>query len=252
MQDYVGVILAGGSGTRLHPATKTTNKHLIPILNHQMVLYPLRTLKSLGIKRILLVTGGDPVGGFAEFLGDGSEYGVDITYKVQKEAGGIAEALGLAEDFCKGRPLAVVLGDNIFGLNETTVKNIEPPPYAYDSLGKLEHATMVVKKMKGASRFGVLMFKDGRYKIVEKPKNVEEGDVVTGLYIYPNDVFRYIKKLEPSDRGELEITDINNYYIRGSGYRVIYLGEDEFWSDAGTRESLARVSKWAVDNYPKI
>lgn len=235
-----GVILCGGKGTRLLPATKCLNKHLIPILNEPMVLYPLRTLISMGVEDILLVSGGNHLGGFIEFLGDGSEYGVNLTYKVQKEAGGIAQAISLAENFANGENIAVILGDNIFG--STTKTFIE------DRCDKLHEAAILIKEIPNASRFGVLMGKGEKdYKIIEKPQGVTAGKAVTGLYFYSPSVFEVVKTLKPSARGELEVTNINNYYLQNDLCKILTL-HDCFWSDAGTPESLAEVTKWAIEN----
>ena len=234
-----GIILAGGHGTRLRPATQIYNKHLVPILNNPMILYPLATLKKLGIKDILIITGGDAVGGFADFLGDGSEYGVNLTYKVQKEAGGIAQALGLAEDFAKNsEDVAVVLGDNIFDNKSIIV------PANYEK----NRAVLFGKEVNDPERFGVMeVTKDGKViNIEEKPKNPKSNIAVTGLYIYPRDVFDIVKTLKPSGRGELEITDVNNYYIKNN--RCLFVNLEGFWHDAGTPSSLFEVVKWVYEN----
>lgn len=226
-----GVILAGGKGTRLQPATFAMNKHMVPILNNPMILYPIETLKSQGYTDILIVSGGNHIGAFAEFLGDGSEYGVTLTYKVQKEAGGIAQALALAENFVGFGNFAVILGDNIFGkMPRVTVGAPEG------------HAGIYVKEVDDAFRFGV--YDSG--EIIEKPKGVKKGLAVTGLYVYPWTVFDFIKKMKPSKRGEMEITDVNNYFLKKQKCSVMYV--HGFWSDAGTPESLAAVTKWALDS----
>lgn len=224
-----GIILAGGRGTRLQPATFAMNKHMVPILNKPMILYPINTLKSLGITDILLVSGGGHIGLFAEFLGDGSQYGVNLTYKVQMEAGGIAQALGLAKDFAGGKQVAVILGDNIFS-NDIT-GNFKP-----------DKAYLYLKYVPDANRFGVYL--DG--KIIEKPKDISGGLAVTGLYIYPPEVFDIVPTLAPSKRGELEITDVNNAFIERGVCEVRQV--KGFWSDAGTPDSLAVVTKWAHEN----
>ena len=215
-------------GTRLRPATLAMNKHMVPILNKPMVLYPLETLKSLGITDILLVTGGNHMGSFAEFLGDGSDFGVSLTYRVQKEAGGIAQALALAKDFANGEQIAVILGDNVF-------ENDFVPFFEKDI------AYIYLKYVRDANRFGV--FQDG--KIVEKPQTTAGGMAVTGLYIYPPNVFDILPTLKPSGRGELEITDVNNAFIITDKCAVREV--KGFWSDAGTPESLANVTKWAYE-----
>lgn len=234
-----GVILAGGKGTRLLPATKITNKHLIPIINHPMVLYPLRTLKSFGIKDILLVSGGDHIGDFAEFLGDGSAFGINLTYKVQREAGGIAQALGLAEDFVRGDThdpqFAVALGDNILG-------KIQKPP-SHDG------ATIFLKKVPDPQRFGVALFREGKLAgVVEKPKHPPSNSIVIGIYLYPRDVFNIIETLKPSKRGELEIAEVNDVYIKQG--RCMARNLSSFWSDAGTPASLAQTTRWALTKGP--
>lgn len=258
-----GLILAGGKGTRLLPITKLVNKHMVPILNRPMITYPLETLRSLKIKDIMIVSGGDHIGDIAEFLGDGSDsnnesdFDVRLTYKVQKEAGGIAQALGLAKDFVGNDAVAVILGDNIYGVDDLMMRIGEtedtdekfvvyPPPE--------DIATIVVKKMKGAERFGVLVGENfvknhkDHYRIIEKPKDITEGDVVTGLYIYPPDVFDIIPKLQPSARGELEITSVNNYFLSNGRCRIMHLQEQDFWSDAGTVDSLYEATKWAYEH----
>lgn len=244
-----GIILAGGKGTRLLPMTRVTNKHLIPVLNNPMVLYPIETLKSLGITDILIVTGGEHIGGFAEFLGDGSELGVTLTYRVQKEAGGIAQALGLAKDFAQGQPVAVILGDNIFdnlGIKSAMSK--------YEG-AVFEVAHIFTKRVEDPNRFGVLVRLGAteeeplrnRIEIVEKPKYFVSDEAVTGLYIYPAEVFDIIPTLAPSARGELEITDVNNALIARDKCVAHDIGTS-FWSDAGTPESLLAVTKWAYEN----
>lgn len=230
-----GLILAGGKGTRLQPVTYVVNKHMVPILNRPMILYPLETLKSLGVKDIMIISGGGHIGGIAEFLGDGSDYGVQLTYRVQKSAGGIAQALGLAKNFVDGQPVAVILGDNIYE-NEKLPKI--PQGAGADS------AFLYFAKTKNPSRFGVPVFKkDKVVAIEEKPKKPKSQFAVTGLYIYPPSVFDIVSTLKPSARGELEITDVNNWYIKSN--KCDYKLFKGFWSDAGTRESLKEVIDWA-------
>ncbi|MEK7509231.1 MAG: sugar phosphate nucleotidyltransferase [Patescibacteria group bacterium] len=231
-----GLILAGGKGTRLQPVTYVVNKHMVPIINRPMILYPLETLKYLGATDIMVVSGGGHIGGIAEFLGDGSEYGVSLTYRVQKAAGGIAQALGLAKDFVDGHSVAVVLGDNIF-------ENTKLPKVP-KSAG-VDEAFLYFARTKDPSRFGVPVFKKNGAvaKIEEKPTKPKSKYAVTGLYVYPPNVFDIVAKLKPSARGELEITDVNNWYIeKGKCSHALFKG---FWSDAGTRESLKQVIDWA-------
>lgn len=232
-----GVILAGGKGTRLQPATFVTNKHLLPILNRPMIEYPIDTLLAFGIKDILIVSGGDHIGAFAEYLGDGSKFGVSLTYKVQQEAGGIAEALGLAKDFAAGEAIVTILGDNVF--DNTDFSPLTPAGYELASLNSL---ILFTKKVSDPERFGVLAAINGRACIIEKPQKNVGSMAVTGLYIYPSDVFDIIPNLVRSRRGELEITDVNNWYIKQN--RMISNQLITFWSDAGTPDSLYEVIKW--------
>jgi glucose-1-phosphate thymidylyltransferase len=236
-----GVILAGGKGTRLLPATRAMNKHLIPILNRPMILYPLETLRDVfGITDILIVSGGEHIGGFAEFLGDGKDHKVSLTYRVQSEAGGIAQALALAEDFAAGQPIVVILGDNIFdnAILKKGLKKIDR---------KKGDAALFLREVPDASRFGVPTFDTkGRItKIIEKPSAPASPYAITGLYLYPADVFEKIRRIKPSARGELEITDVNDAYVKSGKCRHCIL--DGFWSDAGTPSSLARTVAWAME-----
>jgi glucose-1-phosphate thymidylyltransferase len=247
-----GVILAGGKGTRLAPLTEIVNKHCLPVYDKPMIMYPLNTLKSLGIKDILIVTGGEHIGSFAEFLGDGAKFDVSLTYKVQNEANGIAGALALAEDFAGGNRVAVILGDNIFGdLNQIITQekiNGEGPFFLF-------------AKVIDPRRFGVPIwegfgapsdeFKDKvLVGIEEKPKEYPKYPLaVTGFYVYPPSVFDVIKTIKPSARGELEITDVNNFYIKETKLWIDYaFTMDVFWSDAGTHESLLESANWARNN----
>lgn len=216
-----GIVLCGGMGTRLRPLTLVINKHLLPVYNKPMVFYPIETLKSMGVKDILIISGGEHIGSFLELLGDGSEFGLRFTYKVQKEAGGIAQALILAEDFVDEQ-FVVILGDNIF-------ENTVVPPLK---------CGLVLKEVSDPARFGV--YHDG--KITEKPKNPLSNKAVTGLYFYTPEIFDFIKKLKPSKRGELEITDVNNWCLKNiETEKINYEG---FWSDAGTVDSLLLSANW--------
>lgn len=225
-----GVILAGGTGSRLYPLTKVTNKHLLPVYDKPMIYYPLQTLISAGIKDIMIVSGRGHAGHFLELLGSGSELGVHFTYEIQEEAGGIAQALSFAEDFVDGDNVTVILGDNIFQ------DNIKEDVSAFTG-----GARIFLKEVSDAHRFGVAALDKNRViGIEEKPKKPKTNFAVTGLYIYDSEVFDSIKTLKPSGRGELEITDVNNHYINKDSmeYRIL----DGFWSDAGTFESLFKAS----------
>jgi len=229
-----GVILAGGMGTRLSPLTSVTNKHLIAVYNKPMIEYPLNTLLKTGIKDILIVSGREHAGHFIEYLGSGSKYGAHFTYKVQDKAGGIAQALLLAEDFADNGPISVILGDNIFEDN-----------FSKQAKGFKGGATIFLKKVGDPQRFGVPSLK-GRLvtKITEKPKNPPTSFAVTGLYQYDSEVFDIIKNLKPSKRGEMEITDVNNEYIGQKNMKAEFV--KGFWSDAGTFESLAKTVSWVM------
>ena len=223
-----GIILAGGTGSRLYPLTKVTNKHLLPVYDKPMIYYPLQTLLGAGIDEILIVSGRGHAGHFLELLGSGSQWGVSFTYEIQDEAGGIAQALGLAERFADEEDVAVILGDNIF---QDRIRD--------DVSGFSGGAKVFLREVPDAHRFGVAELEGNRVvRIEEKPAKPRSNLAVTGLYMYGSDVFDVIRTLKPSGRGELEITDVNNYYIGEGrmGYRVL----DGYWSDAGTFESLLR------------
>lgn len=225
-----GIILAGGTGSRLYPLTKVTNKHLLPVYDKPMIYYPLQTLLGAGISDIMIVSGRGHAGHFLELLGSGADFGARFTYEIQDEAGGIAQALSLAEDFTDEDNVAVILGDNIFQDNITEVVQ------SFTS-----GAHIFLKTVQDAARFGVAEVDNNNghvLSIEEKPSVPKSDYAVTGLYLYDNNVFEIIHTLKPSGRGELEITDVNNEYIRQSsmGYSVL---EGE-WTDAGTFDSLLR------------
>ena len=229
-----GVILAGGLGKRLNPLTKITNKHLLPIYNKPMIYYPLQTLVECGISEILLVTGGNHAGEFLRLLGNGKEFGLKhIHYTYQEGEGGIAEALRLAEDFAAGDKTVVILGDNII---EKSIKGVVD-----DFRKQRKGAKVLIKKVEDPERFGVAELKGDRIvSIEEKPTKPKSDYAVTGVYMYDPDVFNIAKKLKPSKRGELEITDVNNVYLkRGElSYGIL----DGWWTDSGTFDSLLRAN----------
>lgn len=243
-----GVILAGGHGTRLLPLTKVTNKHLLPVYNKPMIYYPLETLMKGGIAQIMIVSGKGHAGHFLELLGSGKEFGVTLSYEVQDEAGGIAQALSLAEDFADGDKIAVILGDNLFEDDDAVGKAIHEYKHQRCTLANGETvggAKVFLKDVPDAERFGVATI-EGRTitKIEEKPKNPESKYAVTGLYLYDSQVFSVIKKLKPSGRGELEITDVNNFYVQQG--TMTYSILDGAWTDAGTFPSLLRATMIAA------
>ena len=225
-----GVILAGGLGTRLHPLTKATNKHLLPVYDKPMIYYPIQALVNAGIRDIMLVTGGNSAGDFLRLLGNGQEFGLQhLNYAYQEGEGGIAAALRLAEYFVNREPVCVILGDNIIE------KNIIAAARAYEKQGG--GAKVLLKEVKDPQRFGVAVLEGDRLvKIEEKPKEPKSPYITTGIYFYDHEVFEIIKTLKPSARGELEITDVNNAYLdRG---RLTWDILDGWWTDAGTFESL--------------
>ena len=237
-----GIILAGGTATRLRPLTNITNKHLLPVGRKPMIYYPIEKMTGAGIEDILIVTGVDHMGDVVGLLGSGKDFNCRFTYKVQDQAGGIAQALSLAEDFSNGVPVAVILGDNIF---EDSMK-----PYLEKYLKQKKGSHILLKPVKDPQRFGVAEVKgDKVVSIEEKPKNPKSDLAVTGIYFYDGEVFDIIRTLKPSGRGELEITDVNNEYIRRG--IMSWSRMDGWWSDAGTFESLSHVQKLVEDNPPK-
>ncbi|MCS7022060.1 MAG: sugar phosphate nucleotidyltransferase [Gemmataceae bacterium] len=224
-----GVILAGGKGTRMGELTKVTNKHLLPVGPWPMVYYPLKKLTGAGIEEILLVSGTEHMGDFVELLGSGRHFGCRLTYRVQDEAGGIAQALGLAEHFCIGSRACVLLGDNIF--RDPLVPILEL------ANSRPDWAWIGLKEVPDPQRYGVATLHNDRIvAIEEKPAQPASPYAVVGIYIYPPDVFGIIKTLKPSARGELEITDVNNHYLRQGRLGHFFL--EGYWTDAGTLDSL--------------
>jgi dTDP-glucose pyrophosphorylase len=229
-----GVVLAGGLGTRLFPLTKVTNKHLLPVYNQPMIYYPIQTLINAGIRDIMIVTGGNSAGDFLKLLGNGKDFGLEhLSYAYQEGEGGIADALRLVEHFADDEPICVVLGDNIIE------GNILRAAEDYRRQGK--GAKILLKKVHDPNRFGVPELDGDRIvRIEEKPQNPKSEYAVTGIYFFDNTVFDIIKTLKPSDRGELEITDVNNHYIeRGE---MTWSELEGWWTDAGTFESLLLAS----------
>ena len=237
-----GVILAGGTGSRLDALTKVTNKHLLPVGHKPMIYYPIEKLTSAGIDEILIVTGVEHMGDVVNLLGSGKDFGCRFTYKVQDEAGGIAEALGLAEDFSHGQPLVVILGDNIF---QAPLKE-----YVDKFRAQKTGARLLLKQVQNPQRFGVAGISDGKViSIEEKPKKAKSNYIVTGIYFYDAGVFDIIKALKPSGRGELEITDVNNAYIAKDQLQYDIL--EGWWTDAGTFESLNKANELVIKEPPQ-
>jgi glucose-1-phosphate thymidylyltransferase len=234
-----GVILAGGLGTRLYPLTKITNKHLLPVYDRPMIYYPIQALVNAGVEDIMIVTGGRKSGDFLSLLGNGSEFGLKhLNYTYQEGEGGIAEALGLCEHWAAGQKICVILGDNIIQYNVAkAVRDFERQPRG---------AKIMLKEVHDPQRFGVAELSGERVvSIVEKPKQPKSNLAVIGIYLYDGRVFDVIKEQKPSDRGELEITDVNNWYLAdGSMTYEVLAG---WWTDAGTFESLHRASKLVAE-----
>jgi glucose-1-phosphate thymidylyltransferase len=238
---YRGIILAGGRGTRLGELTRVTNKHLLPVGPYPMIYHPLKKLVGAGIRDVVLISGTEHMGDFVELLGSGRDHGCLLTYRVQDEAGGIAQALGLAEQFCAGQRCVVLLGDNIF----------------YDPLGPLlaeasrtpDWAWLALKQVANPNRFGVAEVTGGRIAgVEEKPAQPKSDLAVAGIYVYPPDVFDVIRTLKPSRRGELEITDVNRHFLEKQrlGYSIL----QNYWSDAGTLESLFHANQLVHERLP--
>jgi glucose-1-phosphate thymidylyltransferase len=238
-----GIVLAGGTGSRLLPLTKITNKHLLPIFDKPMIYYPIETLVEAGIQDLLIVTGGRNAGDFLRLLGNGKEFGLKhINYTYQEGEGGIAEALALAEHFAERSQICVILGDNVI---EKSIK------HAVEEFKKQEHgAKVLLKQVPDAERFGVAEV-DGKriVSIEEKPAKPKSNYAVTGIYMYDATVFDKTRNLKPSARGELEITDVNNAYINEGTMTFDHL--DGWWTDAGTFDSLIRAANLVRDTRGK-
>ena len=228
-----GIILAGGTGSRLFPVTKTINKHLIPIFDKPMIYYPLTTLMLSGIREIMLITNEKYQNNFKDLLGDGSQFGIKITYGIQKKPAGIADGLLVAENFIKENPCALILGDNLFygaGLKDI-LENVNKNP---------SKSTIIGHQVKDPKRYGIVEFNEKMQikKVTEKPKKPKTNFAVTGLYFYDNTAIERIKNLSPSSRGELEITSLNDSYLKDNKLSLELLQRGMTWIDAGTIDSL--------------
>jgi glucose-1-phosphate thymidylyltransferase len=238
-----GIILAGGTGTRLYPLTRVTNKHLLPIGKEPMIYHSIKQLVSADITSILIVTSKEHMGDVVNLLGSGEEFGCDFTYKVQEKAGGIAHALALAEDFANDESIAVILGDNIF---EYTIK-----PYKDNFLKQKDGARVLLKEVGDPERYGIAALDEYHVlSIEEKPNNPKTNFAVVGMYFYDTKVFNIIQNLTPSERGELEITSVNNAYIKLNELKYdVVKGR---WTDAGTFESITEANEILNNNNNEI
>lgn len=233
-----GIILAGGTGSRLYPLTKVTNKHLLPVGRYPMIFHAIAKLEEAGIRDILIVTGKEHMGDVVSLLGSGKDFGLSFTYKVQDDAGGIAQALGLAEHFVQDDRMVVILGDNVF---QDSIA-----PFVHNYSQQECGAKILIQKVPDPHRFGVPELSENRIlSIEEKPQYPKSSYAVTGIYMYDHKVFDMIRSLQPSARGELEITDVNNAYIaKGElSYDVL----SQWWSDAGTHASYSKANELAKD-----
>lgn len=233
-----GIILAGGTGSRLFPLTKVTNKHLLPVGQEAMIMHPIQKMKDAGIRKILIVTGTEHMGALVSLLGSGKDFGVEFTYRVQDEAGGIAQALALGENFAGGEPICVILGDNIFQ------DGIEADAKAFEAQGT--GARVMLKQVHDPERYGVARL-DGEkvVEVIEKPKVPPSDWAVTGIYFFDGRVFDIIRTLEPSARGEYEITDVNNDYIQRG--EMSFGRFEGWWTDAGTFPSYHLANRLVME-----
>jgi glucose-1-phosphate thymidylyltransferase len=230
-----GIVLAGGTGSRLFPLTKVTNKHLLPVGRRPMIYYPIEKLTGAGIEEVLIVTGTEHMGDVVGLLGSGREFGCRFTYKVQDEAGGIAQALGLAENFAGAARVCVILGDNVFA------DSLAPAVARFSAMDGAG-AHVMLRQVPDPQRFGVAEVVDGRIVgIEEKPQQPKSDLAVTGVYMYGPEVFDIVRTLKPSGRGELEISDVNQHYAHQG--QLTYDMLEGWWTDAGTFESLLRASE---------
>ncbi|MEV5027358.1 sugar phosphate nucleotidyltransferase [Paenibacillus sp. LPE1-1-1.1] len=233
-----GIILAGGTGSRLFPLTKVTNKHLLPVGKYPMIFHSIAKLKESDIIDILIVTGKEHMGDVVNLLGSGTEFGVSFTYKVQDEAGGIAQALGLAQNFVNGDQMVVILGDNVF---EDSIA-----PFVSNFKKQNSGAKILIQEVHDPQRYGVPELNGEKIvSIEEKPKQPRSNFAVTGIYMYDSRVFEIVRTLKPSGRGELEITDVNNAYIKANELSFDIL--QGWWTDAGTHASLTKANELSKD-----
>lgn len=233
-----GIILSGGLGTRLNPVTKSISKQLLPIYDKPMIYYPLATLIELKISEILIITNIEYINNYKILLGDGSQWGIKIDYQIQKKPAGIADAFKIGKNFISNNGVALILGDNIFyGININKILS--------DINDNFSGCLISLYNVENPEKYGVLeLFKNKPKKIVEKPKNTKSKFAVTGLYFYDNKVIKYVNKIKPSKRKELEITDINNIYLKNKSIKLNFLEQGSVWLDAGSFKSLLQSSQF--------
>jgi len=234
-----GIVLAGGTASRLHPISSSTNKHLLPIYDKPMIYYPISTMMLAGIKDILVITSKEYVESFEKLLGNGSNFGINISYAIQDKPNGIGEAFLIGEKFIDNKSVCLILGDNIFHGTDLQKKLYEA---TQNNIG----ATIFAYKVLDPRRYGVVEFDSNNVavSIEEKPKNPKSNYIIPGLYFYDNQIIDIVKKMKPSDRNELEITDINNYYLKKKSLKVTELGRGTAWFDCGTEDSLISASNF--------
>ena len=240
MTNRKGIILAGGSGSRLHPITDVSSKQLLPVYDKPMIYYPLSILMTIGIKDILIISSPMDMPRYKSLLGNGKKWGINFSFKIQKKPNGIAQALILGEKFLKSDPSCLILGDNLFHGKDLLL-----------SLKKadqdIKNASVVTYPVKNPQRFGVLEKRKNKpYKIIEKPKKPKSKRAITGIYFYPENVSKQAKKLIPSKRGELEISDLNQFFLKINQLSVTELGKNSTWLDCGTFDSLLKASNFVA------
>ena len=240
MTNRKGIILAGGSGSRLHPITDVSSKQLLPVYDKPMIYYPLSILMAIGIKDILIISSPMDMPRYKSLLGNGKKWGINFSFNIQKKPNGIAQALILGEKFLKSDPSCLILGDNLFHGKDLLL-----------SLKKadqdIKNASVVTYPVKNPQRFGVLEKRNNKpYKIIEKPKKPKSKRAITGIYFYPENVSKEAKKLIPSKRGELEISDLNQFFLKINQLSVTELGKNSTWLDCGTFDSLLKASNFVA------
>ena len=238
-----GVIIAGGTGSRLFPLTKVVNKNILAVYDKPLIYYPILTLKDAGINQILIISGRGHAGQYLDLLGSGQELGVRLAYEIQEEPGGIAQAIGLAESFCEGDRFMSLLGDNIIG------DRLGHAVKTFEEQGK--GAKVLLKYVDDPERFGVARIEEDRIvEIIEKPEEPPSNLIVTGIYMYDDRAFDFIRSLDPSPRGELEVTDLNNCYVKEGTMTYNELNGE--WIDAGTFDSMLYANNFVADNLDKL